>query len=53
MLALPSVLTRVLVGVVRVVMQNPDELFEVVAQTLMASTDRDCLSGWGAIVHVM
>jgi len=32
---------------------EPDELFEVTAQTLMAATDRDCLSGWGGIVHVI
>jgi 20S proteasome subunit beta 3 len=32
---------------------NPDELFEVLSQCLLASIDRDALSGWGAIVHIM
>jgi len=32
---------------------SPDELFEVVAQVLTQSTDRDCLSGYGAIVYVL
>ena len=33
--------------------QEPDELFEVISQCLLAGTDRDAISGWGAIVHVM
>ena len=32
---------------------EPDELFEVAAQCLLAGTDRDCPSGWGGIVHVI
>uniref|UniRef100_A0A7S0BEU4 Proteasome subunit beta n=1 Tax=Rhodosorus marinus TaxID=101924 RepID=A0A7S0BEU4_9RHOD len=29
------------------------QLFEVVSQTLMMATDRDCLSGWGGVVHII
>lgn len=32
---------------------EPEELFEVTAQCLLSGTDRDALSGWGAIVHVI
>ncbi|KAJ1461953.1 nucleophile aminohydrolase [Pelagophyceae sp. CCMP2097] len=32
---------------------QPDELFETISQCLLASVDRDALSGWGAIVHVI
>ncbi|KAK9820165.1 hypothetical protein WJX72_006991 [[Myrmecia] bisecta] len=32
---------------------EPEELFEVLSQCLLAGTDRDALSGWGAIVHVI
>lgn len=32
---------------------GPDELFEVLAQCLLSGVDRDCLAGWGAVVHVM
>eukprot|EP00192_Tetraselmis_astigmatica_P020533 CAMPEP_0117668220 /NCGR_PEP_ID=MMETSP0804-20121206/11420_1 /TAXON_ID=1074897 /ORGANISM="Tetraselmis astigmatica, Strain CCMP880" /LENGTH=204 /DNA_ID=CAMNT_0005476071 /DNA_START=71 /DNA_END=685 /DNA_ORIENTATION=+ len=32
---------------------EPDELFETVAQCLLSGADRDALSGWGAIVHVI
>lgn len=32
---------------------NPDELFEVVSQCLMAGQDRDCLAGWGAVVYII
>ncbi|XP_024379752.1 proteasome subunit beta type-3 [Physcomitrium patens] len=32
---------------------GPDELFEVISQALLASVDRDCISGWGGIVHVV
>mmetsp|Transcript_22815 Transcript_22815/g.68493 ORF Transcript_22815/g.68493 Transcript_22815/m.68493 type:complete len:205 (+) Transcript_22815:236-850(+) len=31
----------------------PDELFETISQCLLASVDRDALSGWGAVVHVI
>jgi len=32
---------------------EPEDLFETISQALMASTNRDCLSGWGAIVHII
>ncbi|CAM6092570.1 unnamed protein product [Calypogeia fissa] len=32
---------------------EPDELFEVISQALLSSIDRDCISGWGGIVHVV
>ena len=32
---------------------EPDDLFETVAQCLLSAVDRDCISGWGAIVHVI
>ncbi|KAG0585030.1 hypothetical protein M758_3G252700 [Ceratodon purpureus] len=32
---------------------GPDELFEVISQALLSSVDRDCISGWGGIVHVV
>jgi len=32
---------------------GPEELFETVSQCLLNSQDRDCLSGWGAVVHVI
>ena len=35
------------------IMQEPEELFEVTAQCLMSGQDRDAISGWGAIIHVM
>ena len=33
--------------------QSPDELFETLAQALLAAVDRDALSGWGGVVHIM
>ncbi len=30
-----------------------EDLFEVISQALLAAVDRDCLSGWGAIVHII
>lgn len=33
--------------------QEPEELFETVAQCLMSGMDRDALSGWGAVIYVM
>lgn len=33
--------------------QEAEELFEVTAQCLMSGQDRDAISGWGAIIHVM
>lgn len=32
---------------------EPEDLFEVLSQCLLASIDRDALSGWGAVVHIM
>ena len=32
---------------------EPDELFETLSQALLASVDRDALSGWGGVVHIM
>lgn len=33
--------------------QEPEDLFETISQTLLNAVDRDALSGWGALVHVM
>lgn len=32
---------------------GPDEMFEVISQALLASMDRDILSGWGAMVYIL
>jgi len=32
---------------------NPDELFETISQCLLSAVDRDAMSGWGAVVHVI
>lgn len=32
---------------------DSEELFETISQCLLAAMDRDCLSGWGAMVHIM
>lgn len=32
---------------------DPEDLFETISQCLLASVDRDCLAGWGAIVHII
>jgi 20S proteasome subunit beta 3 len=32
---------------------EPEELFEVISQALLSAVDRDALSGWGAVVHVI
>lgn len=32
---------------------EPDQLFETISQALLAALDRDCVSGWGAVVHVI
>eukprot|EP00249_Psilotum_nudum_P010959 c22877_g1_i1 orf=201-989(+) len=32
---------------------DAEELFETISQALLSSVDRDCLSGWGGIVHVV
>ena len=32
---------------------EPEDLFETISQVLLSSVDRDCLSGWGGIVHIV
>jgi 20S proteasome subunit beta 3 len=32
---------------------NPEELTEVVSQTLLSGVDRDIYSGWGGIVYTL
>lgn len=32
---------------------EPEDLFETISQALLNAQDRDALSGWGAVVHVM
>eukprot|EP00752_Nemacystus_decipiens_P001230 g1229.t1 len=32
---------------------DKDELFETMAQCLLTSVDRDALSGWGGVVHII
>jgi 20S proteasome subunit beta 3 len=32
---------------------EPEELFETISQCMVSGTGRDCLAGWGAVVHVM
>nr|CEL70036.1 TPA: Proteasome subunit beta type-3-A [Neospora caninum Liverpool] len=32
---------------------NEEELMETLSQSLLAAVDRDCVAGWGAVVHVM
>ncbi|KAI9216169.1 nucleophile aminohydrolase [Blastocladiella britannica] len=32
---------------------EPEELFEATSQALLNAVDRDCLSGWGAVVHII
>eukprot|EP00128_Syssomonas_multiformis_P009751 Colp12_sorted_trinity150504_noHs@10236 len=32
---------------------EPDQLFEAVSQALMNAVDRDAVSGWGAVVHII
>jgi len=32
---------------------EPEDLFETISQALLNSVDRDAVSGWGAIVHVI
>ncbi|KAJ1511397.1 Proteasome subunit beta type-3 [Coelomomyces lativittatus] len=32
---------------------EPDDLFETISQALLNAVDRDCISGWGAVVHVI
>lgn len=32
---------------------GPDDLFETISQSLVNAVDRDALSGWGAVVHII
>lgn len=32
---------------------EPEDLFETVSQALLAGVNRDCLSGWGALVYII
>jgi len=32
---------------------NKDELFETLAQCLLSAVDRDCLAGWGGVIHII
>lgn len=32
---------------------QPDDLFETLSQALLTGQDRDCLSGWGAVVYLI
>jgi len=32
---------------------EPDELFEIISQCILSAFDRNAISGWGAIVHVI
>ncbi|CAH1789904.1 unnamed protein product [Owenia fusiformis] len=32
---------------------SPDDLFETISQALLNAVDRDAVSGWGAIVHII
>eukprot|EP01069_Polyplicarium_translucidae_P003735 Polyplicarium_translucidae@DN2394_c0_g1_i3.p3 len=32
---------------------NPEQLLETLSQCLLAAIDRDCVSGWGATVHLI
>ena len=32
---------------------EPDDLFETISQALMNAVDRDAVSGWGGVVHVI
>ena len=32
---------------------QPDQLFECISQAMMNAFDRDGISGWGAVVHII
>ncbi|KAJ1896999.1 proteasome core particle subunit beta 3, partial [Kickxella alabastrina] len=32
---------------------SPEDLFETISQALLNAVDRDALSGWGAVVHII
>ncbi len=34
-------------------MQDKDALFETISQALLNAADRDAISGWGGVVHIM
>ena len=34
-------------------LKEPDDLFETISQALLNAVDRDAVSGWGAVVHIM
>lgn len=36
-----------------VIGEEPEELFEAISQAILNAVDRDALSGWGAVVHVI
>lgn len=38
---------------VMVSLQGPDDLFETISQALLNAVDRDAVSGWGGVVHIM
>lgn len=33
--------------------QEPEDLFETLSQCLLSACNRDALSGWGAVVHII
>lgn len=33
--------------------QEPEDLFETISQALLSAQDRDCFSGWGAVVYII
>lgn len=34
-------------------LQEPEDLFETLSQCLLSACNRDALSGWGAVVHII
>ncbi|RKP03892.1 hypothetical protein CXG81DRAFT_29137 [Caulochytrium protostelioides] len=32
---------------------GPEDLFETISQAMLNAIDRDCIAGWGAVVHVI
>lgn len=32
---------------------EPEDLFETISQALLNAVDRDAISGWGAVVHLI
>lgn len=33
--------------------QEPEDLFETLSQCLLSACNRDALSGWGGVVHIL